>query len=358
MNSQVIATDHINTLFQPYKLNSILTLKNRIIMAPMTRNMSHDDLSPTKAMVEYYARRADAGLIVTEGTIIRPDGTTCSNAPGIFSQKQIDGWHHVTDAVHDKNGNIFSQIWHVGRVSHPHFLNGNLPIGPSETTMTGRVYRSEGLTYGKSRAASLAEISELIEYYAQAAENAIKAGFDGVEIHGANGYLVDQFLHYGTNHRTDDYGGAPENMARFALAVVNACGAAIGYDKVGIRFSPGAYLNEIVGDLRDTAVYQYLLQQLSTLSLAYVHTGNFDDKKTFAELDNQTMTAFMRKHYQGTLIACGGYDFQEANNAIAEKQFDLVALGRPFIANPNLIVQLQQHEEIFKYDNSMLNTLH
>lgn len=196
-------------LFEPYSLYPELILKNRIVMAPMTRNMSADDWSPTQAMANYYAKRADAGLIISEGTSIREDARNCSHVPGIFTPAHIVGWQHVTAAVHEKGGLMFLQLWHVGRASHPVFLDGQLPIGPSETSMAGRVWRSEGLFYGKSRAATRDEIKRLVESYVLAAKNAIAAGFDGIEIHGANGYLIDQFLHHHTNFRTDEYGGSP-----------------------------------------------------------------------------------------------------------------------------------------------------
>lgn len=344
-------------LFENYPLTKELKLKNRIIMAPMTRAKSQDDHTPTPEMADYYAKRADAGLIITEGTIIGSDALAHKNGPGIFTQKHIDAWKNITKAVHEKNGRIFMQLWHVGRVSHPDLLNGQLPISPSETLMKGRVYRSDGLFYGKSRAASLAEIQALIQGYANAAKNAIAAGFDGVEIHGANGYLVDQFLHYDTNHRSDEYGGSPEKMARFALEVVKAIGDAIGYEKVGIRLSPGAYLNEIKGDSRDADVFAYLLKELNALPIAYVHTGNFDDKVKFPELNNQTMTEFMRSYYKGNLIACGSYDVENAEKGISENKFNLVAIGRPFIANPDLISKIQNASFLKPYDVKMLETL-
>lgn len=227
-------------------------------MAPMRRNVVHDDLAPSKAMAKYYGRRSDAGLIITEGTIIREDSRAYTNVPGIYTQDQIDGWKRATETVHEHEGKIFLQIWHVGRVSHPHFLNDELPIRPSETMMSSRVYRSEGLTHGKSRALTIDEIKGLIESYSIAAKNALNAGFDGVEIHGANGYLIDQFLHHHTNHRTDEYGSTPENMARFALEVTKACGSTIGFGKVGLRLSPGGYLNEIIGDKKDAKVFEFL----------------------------------------------------------------------------------------------------
>jgi N-ethylmaleimide reductase len=344
-------------LFNNYSLTKNLALKNRIVMAPMTRAKSYDDHTPTPEMADYYAKRADAGLIITEGVIIAPNALGHKNGPGIFNQKHIDAWKKITHAVHEKNGRIFMQLWHVGRVSHPNLLNGNLPVGPSDAEMKGRVYRSNGLFYGKSRAASLEEIQGFIQSYVNGAKNAIAAGFDGVEIHGANGYLVDQFLHYDTNRRKDEYGGTPEKMARFALEIIKLIGEAIGYEKVGIRLSPGAYLNEIKGDLRDADVFEYLLSELNSLPIAYVHTGNFDDKVKFKELHNQAMTEFLRAHYKGNLIAAGSYDAEVAENAISKNEFNLVAIGRPFIANPDLISRIQEKSWIQPYDVKMLETL-
>jgi N-ethylmaleimide reductase len=345
-------------LFEEYTLNRLFTLKNKIVMAPMTRAKASADLVPTPEMADYYARRADAGLIVTEGTVISTDALGCHHVPGIFNETQIHHWRVVAEKVHHNNGLIFMQIWHVGRVSHPAFLGGKLPFGPSASHMTGNVYRSNGLTYGPSRAVTQAEIQHLIHAYAEAAHNAIKAGFDGIEIHGANGYLIDQFLHYHTNQRIDDYGANPENMARFALEVVRACGETIGFERVGLRLSPGAYLNQIVGDERDAEVFEYLLANLNHYPIAYLHTGNFDDTQTFAELNQLTMTAFLCSHYQGTLIGCGSYTLTAAENAIQSQAFDCVALGRPFIANPDLIQRIRSNSELQPYDVNLLSTLY
>lgn len=347
-----------HALFTPFMLNPFLTLKNRIVMAPMTRVHADTHLIPTPEMASYYARRADAGLIITEGTVINTDARGHDNVPGIFTHEHIQAWQHITRAVHTKQGSIFMQLWHTGRVSHPHFLNGSLPVSASETVMTGKVNRTQGLYYGKSRAASKLEIQDIIRAFATAASNAISAGFDGIEIHGANGYLIDQFLHHATNQRADEYGGTPENMSRFALEVLHACGHAIGYERVGIRLSPGAYLNEISGDLHDGLVFRYLLEQLNHIPLAYVHTGNFDDARSFPELNHMTMTSFIRTHYHGTLIACGGYTLDTAETGISNHDFDLVALGRPFIANPDLVSRLLSQEPLKPYDASMLNSLY
>ncbi|WP_419418408.1 alkene reductase [Legionella sp. D16C41] len=344
-------------LLEPFKLNAAIKLKNRIVMAPMTRNKATDDLSPTTEMATYYAKRAAAGLIITEGAIIRPDGRGYSHTPGIYTQQHIAGWKKVTQAVHEQDGKIFLQIWHVGRVSHPIFLNGALPISASETKMTGKLRRAENLYYGQARALAVSEIKELINSYANAASAAKEAGFDGIEIHGANGYLIDQFLHYHTNQRQDEYGITPENLARFALEVVDACIREIGRERVGLRLSPGAYLNEMVGDKRDAEVFAYLLTQLITRQIAYVHTGNFDDAVHFKELDNQTMTAFMRHHFQGNLIASGSYTVQKAAEQIQKHQFDLIAFGRPFIANPDFVKRVQAAASLQSYEVAMLETL-
>jgi N-ethylmaleimide reductase len=347
-----------SAVFSDFRLTPYLSLKNKVIMAPMTRANATESSLPTKKMVDYYARRAAVGLIVSEGTLINSEAMNCARVPGIYNEDQITAWRPIIDAVHQNGGHFFMQLWHVGRASHPHFLNGKLPIAPSATEMKGRLYRSENLFYGKSRAATLDELKQLKLDYTNAAKNAISAGSDGIELHGANGYLLDQFLHYDTNKRTDEYGQTPENMSRFVLEVVNAVGEAIGFEKVGLRLSPGAYLNEIVGDERDKSVFAYLLSQLNNLPLAYVHTGNFDDSVLFKELDNMTMTEFLRKHYKGTLIACGGYDLETGENHIAKGDFDLVAIGRPLIANPNLIDQFKKSEEIKEYDPVMLKTLY
>lgn len=342
-------------LLQPFELNQALTLRNRIVMAPMTRCMADDQLVPTDAMAAYYARRADAGLIITEGTIIRPDGQGYPNTPGIFSEAQVGGWRKVTEAVHERGGKIFVQLWHVGRVSHPFYLNGELPVAPSAVPLHGRVSRKKELEYGTPRALELSEIPEIVQAYATAAANARRAGFDGVEIHGANGYLVDQFLHYHTNRRSDAYGGTPENMARFALEVVDAIAEETTRERVGIRLSPGAY-HYMEPDPRDPEVFRYLLAELSRRHIAYVHTGIFDDGMTFDYLDGSA-TAFLRKHFRGVVIGCGSYTPESAARAIANYEFDLIAFGRPFIANPDLVEKIQLGKPLKPYDVGMLKTL-
>ncbi|MDQ9090519.1 alkene reductase [Pseudoalteromonas haloplanktis] len=342
-------------LLQPFKLNNSIELQNRILMAPLTRCMADDNLVPTQAMVDYYARRAEAGLIISEATIIRPDAQGYPNTPGLFTSEQIQGWKKVTEAVHANGGKIFAQLWHVGRVAHPHFFDGEV-LAPSAIGVEGSVPRMRELTYQTPKAATLDDIQGLVADYAKAAENAVEAGFDGVEIHGANGYLIDQFLHFAANQRNDEYGQTPENMSRFALAVVDAVIAAIGADKTALRLSPGAYFN-MDEDSRDKAVFDYLLKQLNTRDLAYLHGGIFDDSMRFASLEDKTTSEYLRANYQGTLVGVGSYDFDTAKAAINGNKFDLIAIGRSFIANPDYINKIANNKELVEYDDAMLAEL-
>ncbi|MHB1949674.1 MAG: alkene reductase [Gammaproteobacteria bacterium] len=346
----------ISTLLSPFKLSAKIELNNRIIMAPMTRRRALENYCPSEEMAEYYAKRADAGLIVTEGTLISEDAIGYGNVPGIFTEEQINSWKKITAAVHQRGGVIFLQLWHCGRVSHPVFHDGRLPISPSAIAMNIPLGGS-GYVCHSSRAATKDEIAGLVNDYANAARNAIEANFDGIELHAANGYLIDQFLHYCSNQRNDEYGATPENMARFCFEVVKACGDEIGFERVGLRLSPGGHLNEIITDERDQLVYQVLLNQLEPLNIAYIHTGTFDDSIIYQALSNRTATSFLRQHYKKIVIASGSYDFASAENGITKNLFDLIALGRPFIANPDLISRLKQNIPLNKYDPEMLKEL-
>jgi N-ethylmaleimide reductase len=341
-------------LFEPYRLNDCLTLANRIVMAPLTRSMAGPGLVPTRAMADYYGRRADAGLIVSEATIIRPDGQGYPDTPGIYSQAQIDGWKPVTAAVHRNGGKIFMQLWHVGRLAHSHFT-GEQPVAPSAVAFEGTLPRMRDLSYELPRELSREEIARLVADYARAAENAIAAGFDGVEIHGANGYLIDQFLHHDTNHRADDYGRTPENMSRFALEVVDAVAARVGADRTAIRLTPGAYAH-MQADARDRAVFDHLLGELEGRRLAYLHLGIFDDSLSFDFLGGRA-SEYLRRHYGGTLIGVGGLTPQSASEGLAQGRFDLAAIGRPFIANPDYVRRVQQAEPLVEYHQDMLAEL-
>ncbi|MGF1728696.1 alkene reductase [Photobacterium kasasachensis] len=342
-------------LFQPYALNNTLTLENRILMAPLTRCMADDDLVPTQTMADYYARRADTGLIISEATIIRPDGQGYPNTPGIFSAEQIAGWQNVTSAVHARGGKIFAQLWHTGRVAHPHFFGGEYVLAPSAKKVEGSVPRMRELTYTVPKPATTEEIDQLVADYAQAAANAIEAGFDGVEIHGANGYLIDQFLHYSSNDREDEFGGTPENMARFPLAVVDAITKRIGAERTALRVSPGAYFN-IEGDERDRQVFDYLLAELEQRELAFLHIGIFDDSMEFDYLGG-TASSYVRKQYSKTLVGVGSYSAETGSEAINDNKFDLLAIGRPLIANPDYVEKVRKGQTLVDYSDEMLAEL-
>lgn len=342
-------------LLAPYKLNSTIELKNRILMAPLTRSMADDNLVPTQAMVDYYARRADTGLIISEATIIRPDAQGYPNTPGLFTSEQIQGWKKVTDAVHTNGGKIFAQLWHVGRVAHPHFFDGDV-LAPSAIGVEGTVPRMRELTYITPKAATTDDIKSLVADYAKAAENAIEAGFDGIEIHGANGYLIDQFLHYAANERNDEYGQTPENMARFALEVTDAVIAAVGSERTAIRVTPGAYFN-MTEDSRDKDVFDYLLAELEKRDLAYLHGGIFDDSMRFDSLEGKNTSEFLRAGYKGTLVGVGSYSFETAKEAINHAKFDLIAIGRPLIANPDYISKISNNQPLVEYNADMLSEL-
>lgn len=359
MHIQERDTTMTDNLFESYALNNTITLSNKILMAPLTRCMADDNLVPTQAMVDYYARRAEAGLIISEATIIRPDGQGYPNTPGLFTQAQITGWQKVTTAVHKNGGKIFAQLWHTGRVAHPYFYskdNNEAPVlAPSEIAVEGSVPRMRELTYKIPKAASISDINSLVSDYAQAAENAIKAGFDGVEIHGANGYLIDQFLHHDSNKRDDEYGGTNENMSRFALEVVDAIIAKIGNDRTAIRITPGAYFN-MAGDSRDRQVFDYLLPELEKRDLAYLHIGIFDDSMEFDYLGGSA-SSYVRKHYNNTLVGVGSYTAETASTAIHNNKFDLIAIGRPFIANPDYVSRVKNKEILVDYSDEMLTSL-
>jgi 2,4-dienoyl-CoA reductase-like NADH-dependent reductase (Old Yellow Enzyme family) len=346
-------------LLKPYALNNTLNLSNRILMAPLTRCMADDNLVPTKLMAEYYARRAEAGLIISEAIIIRPDGQGYPNTPGLFSQAQVEGWEIVTDAVHKNGGKIFAQLWHTGRVAHPYFFgNGDADaavLAPSAIGVEGSVPRMRELTYKIPKPVTAEEIKKLVADYGQAAENAIKAGFDGVEIHGANGYLIDQFLHHDSNRRNDEYGGSSENMARFPLEVIDEIISKIGADRTGLRVSPGAYFN-MTGDNKDRAVFDHLLPELEKRNLAFLHIGIFDDSMEFDYLGG-TASSYVRENYSKTLVGVGSYSAETASSAINDDKFDLIAIGRPFIANPDYVAKIRNNEPLTNYSDEMLTSL-
>lgn len=324
-----------NSLLESYNLGG-LELPNRVIMAPMTRNRAGEGNVPHELNAEYYKQRASAGLIISEGTQISEQGVGYPFTPGIHTDEQIKGWKKVTDAVHESDGRIFAQIWHVGRISHPDFHNGDKPVAPSAIKPEGQAFTAEGLKdFEEPRALKADEIPGIIEDFAQAARNALEAGFDGVEIHGANGYLIDQFIQNGTNQRTDKYGGSVENRARFALEVTKAVVDAVGAEKVGIRLSPSGEFNDM-HDSNPKHTFTYVINQLNDFDLAYLHL--VEPLTDVSELDNylEEVTPFFRNIYEGTIITCGGYDKKSGNKAIKDGHTDLVAYAQLFLANPDL----------------------
>ena len=333
-----------NNLFSPIRLGTI-ELKNRIVMAPLTRCRADDENVPTEINRIYYQQRAMAGLIITEGTQISPQGAGYPNTPGIYNQKQIKAWQKITEAVHEKGGRIFLQLWHVGRVSYPGIQpHDEPPVAPS-------AIKAEG-DYVQPRALDLAEIADIIEEYRNAAENALAAGFDGVEVHAANGYLIDQFLRDGSNHRTDQYGGSYENRSRFLFEVLQAVIAVCGADKVGIRLSPVNRFNSMF-DSNPEALFTYVVEHLNPLNLAYlhmvegqIHDANTDDAEANANFNPDSL----RQIYQGTYMANLGYTKESANQAIQTGKADFASFGDLFISNPDLPERFLRNAPLNKTD--------
>jgi N-ethylmaleimide reductase len=332
-------------LFSPIKLGPY-KCPNRTVMAPMTRNRAGEGNVPTELMTLYYHQRASGGLLVTEATQVSPRGVGYPNTPGIYSDEQVAGWRRVTDSVHHADGRIFLQLWHVGRISHPLFQpNGDLPIAPSAIAPQGNVFTPEGpKPYVIPRAIELSEIPGIINEYRHGAENAFKAGFDGVEIHGANGYLIDQFLRDGTNQRTDDYGGSIENRVRFLKEVTEAVVDVWGPDRVGVRLSPNGTFN----DMRDSEpekTFTKALAVLDDLEIVYVHLreGEKADRRRNPLI---LPTSVFRPHFQGALIVNDDYTRERADEAIASGMADMVSFGKLFLANPDLPKRLQTGAEL------------
>jgi len=342
-------------LFQPVKLNNTLTLNNAIVMAPLTRCFADNDLVPTQLIADYYARRADVGLIVSEATIIDPLGQGYPNTPGIYSRKQIEGWKLTTKAVHDKGGKIFCQLWHCGRVAHSIYTK-QTPVGASAVSWHGHVPRTKDLEYETPRSLSTKEVKKIIKKYVKAARNAIEAGFDGVEIHGANGYLIDQFLRKDTNRRTDKFGGSAKKRGKFALEIIDEISAAIGANRTAIRLSPQAYVH-LEYTKGDEKTYKKLLKRLSKRNICYVHLGAFSDHYKFDYLGNKKASEFIRKFYKGNFVACGCYDAKSAAASISDNKSDLVAIGRALIANPDWIEKTKANTDLVEYDMKILGDL-
>jgi len=322
-------------LFSSYRLGP-LQLPNRMVMAPLTRSRAGEGNVPTPMVAEYYRQRSTAGLIIAEATQICPEGQGYVDTPGIYSAAQVEGWKVVTGAVHNAGGRILLQLWHVGRISHTHFQPGNVaPVAPSAIQAQAKAYfDGQFVDVSMPRALETSEIPGLVETYAQAARNAMEAGFDGVEIHGANGYLIDQFLRDKTNHRTDQYGGSIENRSKFLLEVVDAVAAAIGKERTGIRLSPVTPFGDIA-DSNPRALFEYVAEQLNARGILYIHVieGTTGNRAEYLPFDYSKL----REIFTGTYIANNGYDLAMAEAALEANAADLICFGRPFISNPDLV---------------------
>ena len=338
----------MNTLLQsPIKIGPYY-LPNRLVMAPLTRMRAPQNI-PTDLMVTYYEQRASAGLIISEASPISTQGVGYPATPCIYNDAQVAGWKKVTDAVHEKNGHIFLQLWHVGRISHPDFHEGALPVAPSAIAPKGEAVTPIGMqAFVTPRALETDEMRGIVEDYRKAAKNALDAGFDGVEIHSANGYLLDEFLRDGTNKRTDLYGGIFENRARLLLEVAEVVIAVWGAERVGIRLSPSGTFNDMA-DSDPEAFFVYLLNQLNRFGLAYLHIvdaldGDIRHGANVINLD------ILRNAYNGILIACGGYDQRRAEAVLAQNGADAVAFGQLYIANPDLAERFKLNAPLNKAD--------
>ncbi len=342
------------TLLSPVQLGPY-TLPNRIVLAPLTRNRAGAGYVPTALNATYYAQRASGGLLITEASQIAPAAMGYPDTPGIYSPEQVAGWQLVTDAVHAKGGRIFLQLWHVGRISHPSLQpNGQLPVAPSPIAPAGMAATYTGLQpFVTPRALELDEIPAIVTQYAQAAKNAMAAGFDGVEIHSANGYLLDQFLRDGTNHRTDAYGGSIANRSRFLLEVVEAVSAVWGSDRVGVRLSPSGTFNDMA-DSDPKTLFTEVVRALNTYKLAYLHLvePRAEDETLSDTTTDLLDSRYFRAHFDGPLIAAGGYTRELGDRAIAAGNADLVAFGRLYISNPDLVERFAHDAALNPYDRN------
>ena len=338
-------------LFEPFKLGPI-TLPNRLVMAPLTRNRAvPPGMVPSPLAVDYYGQRASAGLLVTEASQVSQQGQGYQDTPGIYSKEQVAGWRKVTDRVHEQGGRIFIQIWHVGRISHITLQpDGGKPVAPSAVRAKGKTFVNGTFTeISEPRALELSEIPGIIEDFKRGTENALVAGFDGVEIHGANGYLLDQFAKDGTNKRTDAYGGSIENRARLMLEVSKVVAEVAGPERTGIRISPVTPAND-VSDSNPQPLFDHIVEGLNALKLTYIHVieGATGGPRDIAPFDY----ASLRKRFSRAYVANNGYDFDLATKVLDAGAADLIAFGKPFISNPDLVERLKKGAPLNEWDKA------
>lgn len=341
-----------DVLFQPISVGD-LELPNRLVMAPLTRNRADDGNTVGELQQTYYAQRASAGLIIAEATQVVPEGQGYIATPGIHSAEQVESWKKVTDAVHAEGGRIVLQLWHVGRISHTSLQpDGKAPVAPSAIRAEAKVFTADGFTdVSAPRALELDEIPALVDSYRHAARRAIEAGFDGVEVHAANGYLIDQFLRDKSNQRSDAYGGSIENRTRLLFEVCEAVAGEIGAGRTGVRLSPLTSFGDIA-DSDPQALFNRAVERLATLNLAFIHVI---EGETGGDRHPQPFDyAAMRKPFKGAWIVNNGYDRAMAIDAVASGKADLVAFGRPFIANPDLPRRLRENASLNALDGDTL----
>ena len=338
-------------LFTPLPIGS-LTIPNRIILAPLTRTRADAGHMPNDLMAEYYSQRATGGLLITECTMVAPDTSAFINEPGIYNDAQIAAWKKVTAAVHAKGGRIFMQIWHAGRAAHPDMNDGAPTVSSSATAIEGEANTPKGkVPQAVPHALKAEEIPAIVAAYAQGAKNAIAAGFDGVEVHGANGYLIDQFLRDTPNQRTDGYGGSLDNRARFLMEVLTAVTNAIGADKVGLRLSPLNSYNSMK-DSDPLALIGFLADKLNAFKLAYLHVMRAD----FFGVQKADVMTVAREKYKGVLVGNMGYTPDEAEAAVAAGKLDAVAFGTALLANPDLPARIKTKAVLNAPDSSTFYT--
>ncbi len=340
------------TLFSPIQLGP-LALPTRIFMAPLTRCRASEGHVPNDLNAEYYAQRASAGLIISEATSVSPCGYGYPSTPGIHTAEQVEGWRKVTSAVHAKGGHIFLQLWHVGRISHPVFQrDGALPVAPSAVKPKGQVFTGTAMEeYVTPRALELSEIPGIIAEYVHGATLAKEAGFDGVEIHNANGYLLDQFLRDGTNRRTDTYGGSASNRARLTLEVTEAVTGIWGAERVGIRFSPAGVFNDM-SDSDPLETFGHVLRELNRFGLAYAHITQVTAQDIAHGAVEGVGPKELRPFWKGNIVSAGGFTLQSGTQALAEGWADAIAFGVPFIANPDLPDRLRKGAPLNQADET------
>ena len=333
----------MSSLFDPLRVGD-LTLRNRIIMAPLTRQRASEGRVPNDLMLEYYTQRADAGLILTEATSVTPQGVGYADTPGLWSTEQVKGWRKITAAVHDKGGLIAAQLWHVGRISDPIFLNGELPVAPSAIAAGGHVsHVRPKRAYVTPRALETAEVAGVLEAYRHGAKMAQEAGFDGVEVHAANGYLLDQFLQDSTNHRTDQYGGSLENRARLLLEVVDACVEIWGAGRVGVHLSPRADAHTM-GDSDLAGTFTYVATELGKRGIAFICAREHEGEDSLGPK--------LKAAFGGVYIANEGFTRESAEAAIDAGRADAVAFGVQYIANPDLVRRFELNAPLNTPDSS------